>query len=251
MLRLLCCCCFSSDNSNNERQPLLYSKPTSEVNGPESARQARPAHSDLQTVRRMGKLLMRRVNVPELDCRFEDVAETFNEQQERYEAMVRHITNLQKSCGCANIGSSALAESVRKIREEHETTYRVSIKMKGYDFSMDLVCVRSESKNNKKPLPPALLLAQNEVKGTSESAKATISKGTTLQELIGWLLRSQDQMSEQVKRKAETYQEQGRLNQNLEENMKEVRRAKELSQGYRKQAGEVLIEAAQIAGAHL
>ncbi|KAM6899214.1 uncharacterized protein FYW49_017314 [Xenentodon cancila] len=251
MLRFLCCCCFTSDNSSNERQPLLYSKPTSEVNGPESARQARPAHSDVQTPRQMGRLLMRRVNAPELDRRFEDMAETFNEQQGRYEAMVRHITNLQRSCGCANNDSSTFTESVRKIREEHEATYRVSMKIKGYDFSLDVVSVSSESENMKQPLPPALLLAQNAVKGTSESAKATISKGTTLQELIGWLLRSQDQMAEQVKRSAETYQEQGRLNENLEVNLRQVRRAKELSQGYRKQAGEVLIEAALIAGAHL
>lgn len=132
-----------------------------------------------------------------------------------------------------------------------EAIYRVSLKMKGYDFSLDVVPVGLKSENMERPLPPTLLLAQNEIKGISESAKATISKGTTLQELIGWLLRSQDQMAEQVKRSAETYQDQGRLNENLEENMREVKRAKELSQGYRQQAGDVLIEAAQVAGAHL
>lgn len=100
-------------------------------------------------------------------------------------------------------------------------------------------------------MPPHLRLAQDELKGTSESAKATISKGTTLQEMIGWLLRSKDPMAEQVKGAAATYQERGRLNENLEENMKEARRAKELSLGYRQQAGAVLTEAAEIAGASL
>lgn len=127
----------------------------------------------------------------------------------------------------------------------------MSLKIKGYDFSLNVVPVRSEGESEEEPLPPRLRLAQNELKSTSESAKATISKGTTLQELIGWLLRSRDQMAEQVKGAAATYQEQGRLNENLEENIKEVRRAKELSLEYRQQAGEVLTEAAQIAGSYL
>ena len=120
--------------------------------------------------------------------------------------------------------------------------------MKGYDFSLCVVPVGSEGESEEEPMSPRLQLAQDELKGTSESAKATVSKGTTLQELIGWLLRSKDQMAEQVKGAAATHQEQGRLNENLEENMKEVRRAKELSLKYRQQAGEVLTEAAEITG---
>ncbi|XP_041867435.1 uncharacterized protein si:ch73-345f18.3 [Melanotaenia boesemani] len=251
MLRFLCCCCFSGDSSGNERQPLLHPTAPSQVNGAESARKARPAHSDANTVKRIGRLAMRRVNVPELDRRFIDMAETFNEQQERYEAMFRHIRNLQQSFDSTSIDNLAFAACVRKIREEQKATYRVSLKMKGYDFSLSFVPVDLEGEKEEKPLPPNLRLAENEVKGISESAKATISKGATLQELIGWLLRSQDQMVEQVKEAAETYQEQGRLNENLQENIREVKRAKELSQGYRQQAGKILTEAAEIAGAHL
>lgn len=131
-----------------------------------------------------------------------------------------------------------------------EAKYRVSLKIKGYDFSLCVVPVGSEC-DSEEELSSHLRSAQNELKGTSESAKATISKGTTLQELIGWLLRSKDQMAEQVKGVTATYQEQGRLNENLEENMKEVRRAKELSLKYRQQAGEVFTEVAQIAGTYL
>lgn len=132
-----------------------------------------------------------------------------------------------------------------------EAKYRVSLKIKGYDFSLNVVPVGSEDESEEEPLPPHLQFAQGELKGASETAKATISKGTALQELFGWLLRSKDHMAEQVKGAAATYQEQGRLNENLEENMKEVRRAKELSLGYKQRAGEVLTEAAQIAGAYL
>lgn len=132
-----------------------------------------------------------------------------------------------------------------------EAKYRISLKIKGYDFSLDVVPVGFGGGSEEEPVPPHLRLAQDELKGTSESAKATISKGTTLQEMIGWLLRSKDPMAEQVKGAVATYQERGRLNENLEENMKEARRAKELSLGYRQQAGAVLTEAAEIAGASL
>lgn len=131
-----------------------------------------------------------------------------------------------------------------------EAIYRVSLKMKGYDFFLTVVPVGSEGEKEGKPLPPRLQMAQNELKGVSDSARVTISKGTTLQELIGWLLRSHNKMAEQVKGAAENYQERGRLRENLEVNMREVRRAKELSQGYRQQAAAVLTEAAQIAGAY-
>lgn len=121
--------------------------------------------------------------------------------------------------------------------------------MTGYDFSLNVVPVGSAEGRAEEPLPLHLKLAQSEFKNASESAKATISKGTSIQELIGWLLRSTDQMAEQVKGAAATYPEQRRLAGNLEKNVKEVRRAKDLSQGYRQTAAEVFSEVAQIAGA--
>ncbi|XP_040909704.1 uncharacterized protein si:ch73-345f18.3 [Toxotes jaculatrix] len=248
MLRFLCCSCFSSENSANERQPLLQPRPP-DLNEPASARQIPPARSE--TVRRTGRLVVRRMDVPELDHRFSDVAETFNKQQEHYEAMVQHISSLRQSCNCAQGNTLAFADCVGTIREEYKATYKVSIKMNGYDFSLSVVPVGSEGKHEDEPLPPCLKLAQNELRGTSESARATISKGTKLQELFAWLLRSRDEMAEQVKGAASSYQDQGRLTNNLEENIKEVRRAKELSMGYKQRAGEVLTEAAQVAGANM
>lgn len=122
------------------------------------------------------------------------------------------------------------------------------MKLNGYDFSLAVVPLGSAGGRTEEPMPPHLKLAQGEFKDASDSAKATISKGTAIQELIGWLLRSTDQMAEQVKAAAATYQEQRRLSDNLERNVKEVRRAKDLSQGYRERATEVLSEVAQIAG---
>ncbi|XP_028316405.1 uncharacterized protein LOC114471742 isoform X2 [Gouania willdenowi] len=150
--RCCCCCCFvSSHDNSDERQPLLHSRP-SEVNGAESARLSRPAHSDV--VKRIGKLMVRRVCVAEVDQRFVDMAETFNEQQERYEAMVRHIKNLRESCDCSQDDSLSFAGCVRKIRAEQESTYRVSVQIKGYDFSLTVVPVGSKGKSGHRLLPP-------------------------------------------------------------------------------------------------
>ncbi|KAJ0003263.1 hypothetical protein NQD34_008361 [Periophthalmus magnuspinnatus] len=245
MITFPCCCCFSCENTENETQPLLGS---SEQNGAASARQTLSAQSDGH--KRSGKLVMRRVGVPDLDQRFSDVAETFNEQQHRSDTTAHLLLNLQKRYGCSPGGTLALTGILRKIREEHEAKYRISMKLKGYDFSLCVIQAKSDE-NDAEPLPYHLQRAIDEFKDISESAKVTIAKGTTLQELMGWLLRSKDHMAEQVKGAAATFQEQGRLSENLEENMKEVMRAKRLSMEYRQKAGELFIEAADIAGPHL
>ncbi|KAF6717571.1 hypothetical protein FQA47_020236 [Oryzias melastigma] len=246
MSSFLCCCCLN-DNSSSERQPLLNSK---EGDGAGTARPPRPGQ-DVAYLKQSGSLQMRRVNVPELDQRFADLAQTFNQHQERYERMVKGIRNLQKEYDCTRCDHMSLSECVGKIMQEWETKYKVTLKMKGYDFTLNVVPVSLEGETEEEPLPPALQHAQNEVRYISDRAKVTISKSTTLQELTGWLLRSQSKMIEQVHGAAENYQEQGRLKENLEENMREVRRAQEFIQEYKQQAGEVLKEAAQIAEAQL
>lgn len=77
------------------------------------------APPDGQAVRRIGRLVMRRVGVPELDKRFSDVAESFNEQFEHYEAMVRHIHNVRQVYGCNHSDGLTLAECVGRMRDEH------------------------------------------------------------------------------------------------------------------------------------
>lgn len=81
-----------------------------------------------------GKLVIKRVSVPDLDQRFSDMAETFNKQHEHYETMVRHIKNVRQIYGCNNNNSLALAECVKKIREEHGKIYSGSVKAASHDF---------------------------------------------------------------------------------------------------------------------
>ena len=116
------------------------------------------------------------------------------------------------------------------------------MKLIGHDFSLTVVPLGSAG-----GLSPQLKFAQGEFKNASDSAKATISKGPAIQEMIGWLLHTTEQMAEQVKGAAATYQDQRRLTENLERNVTEVQRARDLSQGYRQRVTQVHSEIAQIA----
>ena len=62
---------------------------------------------------------MRRVGLSELDQRFSDVAETFNEQREHYEALARCVAHLRQSYGCSHDNALLLSDCVNKIRDEH------------------------------------------------------------------------------------------------------------------------------------
>lgn len=81
-----------------------------------------------------GKLVIKRVSVPDFDQRFSDMAETFNKQHEHYETMVRHIKNVRQIYGCNNNNSLALAECVKNIREEHGKIYSRSVKAASHHF---------------------------------------------------------------------------------------------------------------------
>ncbi|XP_010871646.2 uncharacterized protein si:ch73-345f18.3 [Esox lucius] len=239
---LFCCCCVTPSEDTDERQPLLHPN-LSEVKKPESARKPRPA----PTVSRSGQLIQKRVGVNDLDQRFSDVAETFNLQQESYNVMKEHIISLLHTFDCNDDSTLSLTECVRKIKKEYEDTYRVTMVINGYDFSLSVVPLKSASEVEEY-LPRRLRLAQEKLRSISHSAKAIGAAGTKLQELIDWLLNTGEQMAEQVREAALTHQERCRLEENLVETIQEVRRARELSQGYRQQAGEVQNEVAQIAG---
>ncbi|KAM9386047.1 uncharacterized protein KZ484_007605 [Pholidichthys leucotaenia] len=219
---------------------------SSEVNEIESVRQTRPAHKDAQTGKQIGRLMMRRLCVPVWDQRFTVIAEAFNEQQQSYDDMIKHIGNLQQSCNCTLDDPLAFSECLAKIRDEHASTFKMSLKMNGFDFSLCLEPVHSVDVSEGESLPQRLQKVQNEIKLTSESAKSTISKFNILQQLTEWLPDRQDQVLKEVKQAAENYQEQGRLKENLDENIKEVKRANKLSRKYKEEACKVQTEAGKI-----
>ncbi|CAL8294094.1 unnamed protein product [Merluccius merluccius] len=250
----LCCCCFSGETDDDERQPLLQPPRPTDPSTTESARRIRPSPPDAATRTHGGRLEMRRVGLSELDQRFSDVAETFHEQREHHEAMARCVAHLRQCYGCNHDNTLLLSDCLKKIRVEHGTHYRIALQMKGYDFSLSAVPLQESGEdgdNRPPPVPGRLQSAQDALRGVSQAAKMTVSVGTKLQELIGWLLRSEERLAEQVAKAAPTYQERQRLEENLQNNLRETRRGRQLSLEYKQSAGEVLNEAAQLAGVEL
>ncbi|XP_016369803.1 uncharacterized protein LOC107709725 isoform X1 [Sinocyclocheilus rhinocerous] len=233
-------CCFSSPDGEVEREPLLQSsnKTQTESARPprpaanESARPPRPA-ANADGVQKSGSFTARRVGVPGLDERFTDVADTFNKQQDHYETMKNMLQTLASHYHCPN--NDSLSQCLSKIKEKHELCH-ISLEVKGYDFSL---MVRSEAE-----IPSELKRTQENVTELSRAAKAIISVSTKLNEMIDSLLRAEDSMINQVEAAESRHQEQRRLVDNLRENLREARRAKELSPKYRKEAGNLLNEAA-------
>ncbi|KAJ3609536.1 hypothetical protein NHX12_024056 [Muraenolepis orangiensis] len=190
---------------------------------------------------------MRRVGLSELDQRFSDVEETFGQQQEHYQAMARGVAHLRTSYGCNHDNTLLLSQC---------SHYRVALQIKGYDFSLSAVPLEPGKGEDRvgdaeRPLPQRLRSAQEALRAASQAAKMTVSAGTKLQELIGWLLRSEERLAERVVTAAPNHQERRRLEENLQASLAEMRRGKELSLGYKRSAGEVLAEAARLAGAQL
>ncbi|TRY72885.1 hypothetical protein DNTS_021703 [Danionella cerebrum] len=224
-------CCFSSPSEDGERDHLLGPNikiPT------ESARAPRPAaHVKVKS----GRFVARHVGVNDLDERFQDAAETFNKQQENYEGMRDSLESL--TLLCRGTEEHSLSQCLRRIREKH-ALHHISLEVRGYDFSLK---VQPDSE-----IPQDLQRAQESIAEMSKAAKAVISVATKLQEMLEWLVKAEESMTLRVESAESRHQERRRLLDNLKMNLGEAHRARELSPKYRKQAGNVLNEAAALSG---
>ncbi|XP_073678631.1 uncharacterized protein [Garra rufa] len=225
-------CCFSSPDEDDERQPILPNNRTQT----ESARPPRPA-TKAGVDQKSGRFNARHVGVPDLDLRFTDIEDTFNKQQEHYETMKSKLQILANRYRCPN--NDSLSECLKKVKEIHEPC-QISLEVKGYDF---ILMVRSEAE-----IPNELKRTQENITELSRATKTVISVSTKLHEMIDSLLKAEDSMISQIEAAESRHQEQKRLLDNLRENLRETRRAKELSPKYRKEAGNLLNEAALLSG---
>lgn len=119
-------------------------------------------------------------------------------------------------------------------------THHVRLQMRGYDFTLEVT--------PEEDVPEKLKRTQENVRELCQAVKASVSVSTMLQEMIDWLLKSEETLTQQVREAATTHQDKQRLGGNLRENLQEVRRAKELSPHYREKAGKLLNEAALLSG---
>ncbi|XP_026087289.1 uncharacterized protein LOC113062007 isoform X2 [Carassius auratus] len=226
-------CCFSSPDRDVEREPLLQSSNRTQT---ESARPPRPA-AKADGVQKSGRFTARHVGVPGLDERFTDVADTFNKQQDHYETMKNNLQTLASHYHCQN--DDSLSQCLKKIKEKHELCH-ISLEVKGYDF---ILMVKSDTE-----IPGELKQTQENITEMSRATKAIISVGTKLTQMIDSLLRAEDGMISQVEAAESRHQGRRRLVENLRENLRETRRVKELSPKYRKEAENLLNEAARLSG---
>ncbi|KAI5621860.1 hypothetical protein C0J50_18617 [Silurus asotus] len=187
--------------------------------------------------RRSGSITARRIGVPDLDQRFNDFADTFNKQQENYERMRGTLRNLESRYLCDP--GSGLSECLRKIKDLYDD-HRISLQMKGYDFN--LIVIPND------PVPDSLELTQENVKELCRAATAIVAVGPKLEEMIDWLLKSEESLAQNVNKAAKTHQETKRLESNFRENLREASRAKELSPRYRKEAQKLFKEVALLSG---
>ncbi|KAK2887732.1 hypothetical protein Q8A67_015960 [Cirrhinus molitorella] len=228
-------CCFSSPDGDDERAPLVQSDKRIQT---ESARPRAAAKADVADVdQKSGRFNARHVGVSGLDERFTDVADTFNKQQEHYETMKNKLQTIASRYHCTN--NDSLSQCLKKVKENHELCH-ISLEVKGYDF---ILMVRSEAE-----IPSELKRTQENITELSRATKSIISISPKLHAVIDWLLKEEDSMISQIEAAESRHQEQKRLLDNLKENLKEARRAKELSPKYRKEAGNLLNEAALLSG---
>ncbi|KAK6491182.1 hypothetical protein HHUSO_G5932 [Huso huso] len=233
------CCCFCPNEARTtstqaERQPLMQSK---------SARQLRRSnpHSTANDVtQKHGRFIAKHVEVPELDQRFIDIADTFNQQAEHHQAMGGCLERLKASYQCA--AGSTLADCLQRMRDEH-SAFNIAVQMQGYNFS---VVVKPESAPDIK-----LQEAQELMKNLNQASKSIAAASTKLQEMITSALHSEMEITHRVKEAKRPYQEQIRVEANLKENFQEVKRIKQLSSQYREEASSLLNEMARLAGISL
>lgn len=103
--------------------------------------------------------------------------------------------------------------------------------------------VRSEAE-----IPDRLKRTQEDITGLSKAARGVMSVGTKLQEMIDSLLQAEESITTQVEEAKSSHQERKRLVDNLKENLREAKRAKDLSPKYRNEAGDLVKEVAQLSG---
>ncbi|KAF7236412.1 Mitotic chromosome and X-chromosome-associated protein mix-1 [Varanus komodoensis] len=175
-------------------------------------------------------LIVKRVNVPEIDTLFANIAEAFNKQQGDCLALQEAIQGLKETYCCSP--ASSLSVCLEKIQQEHSAC-NVQVHMEGYKFWLS-------SRENE--VPEKLEWVQKQVEELNRTTKGVIRMGTKLQEMICLVLQSQDKLAEKVKLKNPEYLDSIRLEGNLRENIEKTCLAKQFSKQYMEEANSVLTE---------
>ncbi|XP_060620206.2 uncharacterized protein [Anolis sagrei] len=220
-----CCCCSWFSVAGEEREPLNIQHPNKcrESNRTAGFSKDKP-------------LTVKRVNMPEIDTLFDNIAETFNKQQGNCLALWEAIQGLKKVYNCSP--ASYLSVCMEKIQQEH-SDYSVQVHMEGYRFGLNV---------GDKEIPEQLKQAQEQVGELNRATIGIISSHTKLQEMIHSVLQSQDKLRERIKVTNSEHLDWIRLEGNLTENIEKIRLAEQFSKQYKEEANGVLREMSKSAG---
>ncbi|KAM4031409.1 uncharacterized protein ACNLHF_018874 [Anomaloglossus baeobatrachus] len=217
-MSVFCCCVQASDN---EDETVPFSK---SVQVPKQ----------VKVLDKGKKLAIKIVNVKEFDDKFVEIAELYNNQVENYTTLKKCLSQLNEVNDSDNLTSC-----IEKIEEKY-SNYNIQIQMKGYNFN--LLVEPNED------IPEKLQQSQELMKELSRATKVLIGSQTKLGGMVFSLSQKKEEMTEKIKELNPGYLDQIRLVENLEENMKNIDKAKQLSTEYEEEASEVLRNIAHIAG---
>uniref|UniRef100_A0ACB8ELA3 Uncharacterized protein n=2 Tax=Sphaerodactylus townsendi TaxID=933632 RepID=A0ACB8ELA3_9SAUR len=218
MASCICCCFPCESESPSEREPL-------------NTQRSRQHHQDTrQDLTSKGEIFFKRVNVPDIDTMFADIAKTFNKKQVDYLAIKEAIQGLKEIYSCSP--ACSLSICIEKIQQKN-SDFGVQVHMEGYRFWLT---------TKKKEVPEKLEQALRQVGELNRATIGVISTETQLQEMICSVLQSQDKMEERVKDANLEYLDWIRLHGNLRENIDKISLVKQQSKKYVEEANIVLSE---------
>ncbi|KAJ1129301.1 hypothetical protein NDU88_007672 [Pleurodeles waltl] len=251
-----CCdCCTSS--SAEERLPISRPNPSQPrrdldgkvyenvpthgdsvpVTGPAVSKRTTHGVSDPEDFLKDQKLIVKLVDIPDVDKLFSDIADTFNEQREHHLSMGESIRELQGVCRCA--ANSSLKSCIEKLQMDNGDC-DVQLQMKGYNFSLHV--------KNGEDVPENLEQAQVQVEKLSKATRLILANETKLQEMIRSVLHSKSQLSESLKQRQLAYLDQVRVEANLDDNFVKVGLVQQKSRQYLEEAKSILKEVAELSG---
>ncbi|XP_075072960.1 uncharacterized protein LOC142161336 [Mixophyes fleayi] len=180
------------------------------------------------------KLVVRKVNVAPYDEKFSEIAELYNKQMEYHVTMKKSLSQLY------NGNTSNLAGCIETLKAKHSNS-DIQIQIEGYNFSL----VVKEAEN----IPGDLKEAQEAMAKLSRATKLLIGIQTKLSGMVFSVAQEKTEMANKIQETNTGYLDRIRLADNLDENLKNIDRAKQLSKEYEQEANNVLMEIAAIAGA--
>ncbi|XP_040186955.1 uncharacterized protein LOC120919056 [Rana temporaria] len=218
---MFCCSSCCAQGSAEETAPL-----STEVRHPRQ----------VKVLEKGEKLLVKLVGVPEYDEKFSEIAELYNQQVEQHNTMNRCLAQL-------NVGGSRNLGSCIETLKTQYSSYDPKIKMEGYNFSLT-----TQTTDN---LPGALQESQEVVTQLSRAVKLLMSTQTKLGGMVFSVPQDKSEMESRIKEVNTGYLDQIRLVENLQENTRNMDKAKKLSKEYEEEARSLLTEIANISGISL